>query len=509
MQAEWRELESAVKAAADVPLKTRFETEPGRLGRLAFDVAGLHIDLSKTHLDIPVVDAFETLAQAVDFRGERARLLHGQVVNATEGRAASHTAERGMGAPEHVRAADEARAAMRDVYDRIEGGAFGDVRHIIHIGIGGSFLGPALVIDALRKADMRYDVHIVSNIDGQALERALKQVDRTRTLLVTVSKSFSTLETMLNTESALAALGTDSKQRLIAVTAAPDRAAAFGVPRENILPFADTVGGRYSLWTGVGLAAVLALGWDSYDALLSGAAAMDRHFADAPLRENAPVMAAMMDLAYASVLGAETRAIFAYDERLALLPSFLQQLETESNGKLVDRDGKRLERGSAPVVWGGVGTDAQHAVFQLLHQGTHLIPAEFLAVREPGHRLGGAHHRHLLSNCIAQGAALMRGRSFEEAKAAGADDATAHAKTFPGDRPSATILLRRLDARTLGALLAFYEHRTFSFGALLEINSFDQMGVELGKDVARAIAEGDLGDLDPSSRDLLDRAGIL
>ncbi len=469
---------------------------------------GIYLDLSKTHLDAEVVEAFVRLADAMDFPGMRSRLLDGGVVNPTEARAATHSAERGMGSAADVAAAREARAAMKALYDRIEGGAFGDIRHIIHIGIGGSFLGPALVIDALAPLQPKYDVHIVSNIDGRALERALAKVDRTRTLVVTVSKSFTTLETMTNTESALSALGEDAKARLVAVTANPDKAAAFGVIPSNILPFAETVGGRYSLWTGVGLAAALALGWDQYEALLNGAAEMDRHFAEAEPDRNAPFLAAAMDLIYASVIGAETRAVFAYDERLALLPDFLQQLETESNGKRVTRDGERLSRGSSPVVWGGVGTDAQHAVFQMLHQGTHLIPTELLAVREAGHGLGGEHHRQLIANCIAQGAALMRGRTFAEAKAAGADDALAHAKTFPGDIPSATILLRQLDARTLGALIAFYEHRTFSFGALLGINSFDQMGVELGKDVARAIAGGDLGDIDPSSRELLSRAGL-
>ena len=401
---------------------------------------------------------------------------------------------------------------MRRLYDRIVGGKFGEVERVVHIGIGGSYLGPALLVDALAPHGGRFDVRIVSNIDGLALERAMAGADPHRTLVVTVSKSFTTLETMTNTNSALALLkraGVEEPgSRLIAVTAAPDKAAEFGVAAENVLPFAETVGGRYSLWTGVSLAAALAIGWDAYEALLEGAAEMDRHFAAAPLAKNAPVLAAMADLSYACLVGAETRAVFAYDERLRLLPDFLQQLETESNGKSVDRRGRALTRSSAPIVWGGAGTDAQHAVFQLLHQGTHLIPAEFIAVREPGHELDGKletdHHEQLLANCIAQGAALMRGRSFEEARENAPDDSVAHAKTFEGNRPSTTILLHRLDARTLGALLAFYEHRTFTFGALLGINSFDQMGVELGKDVARKIAEGDLGELDPSSRKLLE-----
>ncbi|MEO0499345.1 MAG: glucose-6-phosphate isomerase [Pseudomonadota bacterium] len=500
----WSAVDAAVRTARQTRLSARFDAAAtpaaadARLAALTFDIAGIHADFTKTHLDPPVVAAFADLARATGFAVRRKALFAGDIVNPTESRAATHSAERGIGAEGDVAATAEARAQMRAIHDRVTNGDFGDIRHIIHIGIGGSFLGPALVVDALSGGRPRYDTHILGNIDGVALSRALAAVDAARTLVIAVSKSFTTLETMTNVESALAALGDDARSRLVAVTAAPDKAAAFGVAPDNILPFAETVGGRYSLWTGVGLVAALALGWDEYQALLSGAAIMDAHFRDADFADNLPVIAALMDLTYASVVGAETRAVFAYDQRLALLPPFLQQLETESNGKRVTLAGDVLDRPSSPVVWGGVGTDAQHAVFQLLHQGTHLVPTEFLAVVEPGHDLAGDHHRQLIANCIAQGAALMRGRTEEEAGSA--------AKTFPGDVPSATLLLDRLDARTLGALIAFYEHRTFTFGSLLGINSFDQMGVELGKDVARAIAGGSLGDLDASSLDLLRRA---
>jgi glucose-6-phosphate isomerase len=234
---------------------------------------------------------------------------------------------------------------------------------------------------------------------------------------------------------------------------------------------------------------------------------MDRHFETAAADANMPVLAAMIDVLYACFLNAETRAVFAYDERLALLPPFLQQLEMESNGKGVDAAGRPLAHASAAITWGGTGTDAQHAVFQLLHQGTHLVPVEFVLVKEPGHGLGGEHHRQLLANAVAQGAALMRGKSFEEALAeSGGDEALAHARTFPGDRPSTSILLGRLDPQTLGALLAFYEHRTFAAGVMLGVNSFDQWGVELGKVMARAALGGEGMDFDPSSRALLARA---
>lgn len=500
----WAELERAVGEAAAEPLREKFSSETGRLERLSLDVAGLHFDLSKTHLDAGVIEAGSALAKAVDFSEWRAKLLGGETVNPTEGRAATHSAERGVGSDRDVAAAAEARAQMKSLYERIESGAFGTVDRVIHIGIGGSFLGPALVIDALPKDGPVPDVRIVSNIDGVSAARAMEGADPQRTLMIVVSKSFTTLETMTNAETVRDTLGLPT-DRVIAVTANPPRAREFGLPDENILGFAETVGGRYSLWTGVGLAAALAIGWDGFEELLDGAAQIDRHFRDAELAENAPFLSALSDLVYTSVLGAESRAVFAYDERLRLLPDFLQQLETESNGKQVDRTGQRLIHPSSPIVWGGVGTDAQHAVFQMLHQGTHVVPVEFLAVREPGHSLGGAHHQQLVANCVAQGAALLRGRTFEEALAETGDHDVAHAKTFDGNRPSSTVTMERLDAKTLGALIAYYEHRTFCFGALLQINSFDQMGVELGKQVATAIAAGDLGDLDPSSRDLLAR----
>ncbi len=316
---------------------------------------------------------------------------------------------------------------------------------------------------------------------------------------------------MTNAASALdwlAAAGiADPRARCIAVTAAPARAAAFGIAEPNILPFAETVGGRYSLWSAVGLPLALRCGWATFAALLAGAAAMDAHFRDTPLIANAPALAGALDVWAAHAQRVPTRAVFAYDQRLALLPAYLQQLEMESNGKRVTRDGAPLAGASAAVTWGGTGTDAQHAVFQLLHQGTQPIVSEFVAVIEPGDSLAPTHHRQLLGNCFAQGAALMAGRSFDAALAlSGGDAALAAAKTFPGNRPSATLLLGRLDAATLGALLAFYEHRTFTAATLLGINPFDQWGVELGKEMANRIESG--GSFDASTAALMARAGL-
>ncbi|MBX9815396.1 MAG: glucose-6-phosphate isomerase [Proteobacteria bacterium SG_bin5] len=488
----------AIAALDRATLQALFAADPDRLKRLTLDVAGIHFDWSKTHLTAAALATFEQLARERDLAGKREALFAGAPINATEDRAAEHSAERGEGAPEAVARAAQLHARMRALIDAIEADAFGPIRHVLHIGIGGSALGPQLLIDALGRDEPRYEVAVVSNVDALALEEAFRRFDPTATLLVIASKTFTTTETLLNADSALAWLSeggvADPYGRVVALTAAPERAVAWGVDDTRVLPFAESVGGRYSLWSSIGFPAALALGWEAFEALLDGAAEMDRHFRLAALHENAPALAAFADLYYAQARHAETRAVFAYDERLRLLPPYLQQLEMESNGKGVTIDGAPVDRPTAPITWGGVGTDAQHAVFQLLHQGTHLVPVEFVAVIEPGDTLAEAHHRQLLLNAFAQGAALMAGR-------ANPDDP---ARAYPGDRPSSTLLLDTLDPRTLGALIAFYEARTFVNAVLLGINPFDQFGVELGKEMAKAAGAG--GDFDPSTTDLIARA---
>jgi glucose-6-phosphate isomerase len=490
---------AAVERAEPAALADLFAAEPDRLQRLVVEEAGLRFDFSKTHLGEGLLAAFARLAEARDLAGRREALFAGEMVNPTEGRAAEHTAERGQGAPESVARARGLHQRMRALIDAIEADAFGPVRHILHIGIGGSALGPDFLIDALGTDSGRYEAAVVSNVDGVALERAIGRFDPHATLLVVASKTFTTLETMLNARSAIAWLSDggveDPYGQMIALTASPERAIEFGVDETRVLPFPASVGGRYSLWSSIGFPAALALGWDSFESLLEGAAAMDRHFRFAPPLRNAPVLAAFADRYYANVRGAETRAVFAYDERLRLLPAYLQQLEMESNGKSVGLDGAPAGRATAPVTWGGVGTDAQHAVFQLLHQGTHLVPVEFVASIEPGHHLDEEHHRQLLINCFAQGASLMAGKPSDDPH-----------RDYPGDRPSTTILLERVDPATLGALLAFYEHRTFANAVLLGINPFDQFGVELGKQIAGAIDGGDAPEFDPSTEALIARA---
>ncbi len=472
----------------------------GRNDKLVHSFAGIRFDWTKTHLDTAAIDAFTRLADAAGLDQARRAMFAGDAVNVSEGRAVEHTAERGEGNPASTALAKSFHDRMRTLIEAIDAGAFGDIAHILHIGIGGSALGPQLLVDALARDSGRYDVAIVSNVDGAAIKQAVCHFDPHKTLVAVASKTFTTAETLLNARSALAWLAKggvdDPLGRVIALTAQPDKALEWGIDETRILPFAQSVGGRYSLWSSIGFPAALALGWDGFSEMLNGAAQMDRHFRTEPWASNLPVLAAFVDLTYTQAMGCQTRAVFAYDERLRLLPSYLQQLEMESNGKRVGSDGSRLTRASAPVTWGGVGTDAQHAVFQLLHQGTHLIPVELLAVIEPGHDLDIEHHHALLGNCIAQGAALMAGRSNP-------DDL---ARDYPGNRPSTTLLLDRLDPRTLGALIAFYEHRTFANAVMLGINAFDQFGVELGKEMAQAI-EGDVDQtFDSATLALLDAA---
>ncbi len=483
-----------------IPLVDLFARDADRVPHLSKDASGIRFDWSKTHLNDEFAAAFARLAGAAGYVARRDALFAGEIVNLSEERPATHVAERGQGARDDNDFAAHCHARMRSLVDAIEAGAFGEIQSILHIGIGGSALGPDLIIDALGREANRYDVRVLANIDGEAFDEAVSGFDPATTLIVGVSKTFTTTETLTNIEAAIEWLregGVDDPHgRLIAVTAAPDAALAYGVDQTRILPFSEGVGGRYSLWSSVGISIALALGWAAFEELLEGAAEMDRHVKLTD--DNIALTAAFVDLLYAQIEGAETRAVFAYDERLRLLPDYLQQLEMESNGKSATADGHPLARKSAPITWGGVGTDAQHAVFQLLHQGTHLVPVEFIAVIEHEDSMDPRHHALLLGSCFAQGAALMAGRASDDA-----------ARSYSGNRPSVTILLDRLDARTLGALIAFYEHRTFANAVLIGINPFDQFGVELGKQMAKTLDDADARkSLDASTRALIEKAGL-
>ncbi|HEY9216889.1 MAG TPA: glucose-6-phosphate isomerase, partial [Phenylobacterium sp.] len=390
-------------------------------------------------------------------------------------------------------------------------------RAVVHIGIGGSDLGPRLVWEALRPLSSKIELRFAANVDPAELAFALDGLDPAETLVVVVSKTFTTQETLANAETARgwlrAALGAGADAHLIAVTAAPAKAEEFGVPERQVFGFWDWVGGRYSVWSAVGLSCAIGLGFEVFGEMLAGGAAMDAHFRQAPLERNAPVLLALSHLFNRNGLGRPLRAVIPYAHRLRLLPSWLQQLEMESNGKRVDARGRPVTRPTAASVFGEVGSTSQHAFFQLLHQGTDVIPLDIVAVRQA--REGDpAAQRKLLANAIAQAEALMVGRSEAEVREelegqglpADRIDELAPQRTFPGDRPSNFILIDELTPRALGALLALYEHKTFVEGVLWGINSFDQWGVELGKTLAGgalADLEGGAGAHDPSTAQLI------
>lgn len=493
---------AAIHSADPAPLLDLFAKDADRVKTLGLDLAGMHFDWSKTHLEPGLIAAFEELAKASDYVAKRDALFAGDIVNLAEHRPATHPAERGEGSAADNKLAAERHTRMRHLMDAIEGGAFGEIDAILHIGIGGSALGPELVIDALGRNSDRVEVRVLSNIDGEAFDMATWGLDPHTTLVVGVSKTFTTTETLTNLDAAVEWLTEhgveDPYGRLIGVTAAPDKAVEYGIDESRVLPFSEGVGGRYSFWSSVGFSIAMAIGWGAFEELLEGAAEMDRHVKLHNGLDNMALRAAFADLFYTQVRKGQSRALFAYDERLRLLPSYLQQLEMESNGKSVTQEGEPVTHPTAPVTWGGIGTDAQHAVFQLLHQGTTAIPVEFVTVIENEDSMDPRHHHLLLGNCFAQGAALMAGRKHDDL-----------ARSYPGNRPSATVLLERLDPHTLGALIAFYEHRTFANATMLGINPFDQFGVELGKEMAKKLDDAAARkSLDPSTQDLIKRAAL-
>lgn len=492
---------SRLKTVKTGTLTQLFADDDGRVADWTVRHNEILFDFSKTHLNDDIFAVLSEMASGAGLVAAQDALFGGAIVNPTEGRAAEHTAERGGGNPDAVAQARGMQIRMRGLIEAIDAGIMGDIKHVLHIGIGGSALGPRMLIDALGREDARYDVKILSNIDGAALTEAVAGFDPHKTLIAVASKTFTTTETLLNAQSALQWMAdagvADPAGRIIALTANPEKAMEWGVDESRILPFSETVGGRYSLWCSIGFPVALGLGWAAYEELLEGAAAMDRHFRTEEWQKNAPVLAAFADLYYTQVGNCQTRAVFAYDERLRLLPDYLQQLEMESNGKSASSDGTPVNYPTAPITWGGVGTDAQHAVFQLLHQGTHLIPVEFIASKTPGHDFDPAHHETLLANCFAQGAALMAGRSSDDT-----------ARNYPGNRPSTTLLVEDVTPSAIGALIAFYEHRTFANAILLGINPFDQFGVELGKEIAKSIGENGAHGFDASTMALIAEAGL-
>ena len=534
----WQDLARHAEQARRWRVDELFRADEARFSRFHLALDGLLLDYSRNLIDAQTLVLLLRLAGEAGLEDAVAGLFAGSEVNFTERRPALHPALRWRGpAPfpskERNVCGDvaAARERMGEWVEAVHEGRWlghggRPIRDVVNIGIGGSDLGPRMVVEALKPLGRPpVNVHFLANVDGTAVSRLLATLAPSTTLFIVNSKSFSTLETLTNAATAkrwLLAAGIPEdaamQRHFVAVSANRRAVAEFGLSEQNRLPIWDWVGGRYSLWSASGLAIPMAVGMPAYEALLEGAATMDEHFRSEPLARNMPVIMGLLGIWYSNFLGAQSYAIVPYDERLALLPAHLQQLDMESNGKRIDRAGEAVAWDTGPVVWGAVGTNGQHAFFQLLHQGTRLVPADLIGCVRPGHDLTD-HHNKLLANLLAQGRALMQGRDIERTRQKLEADGLerrealrlAPHETFPGSRPSNTLLLRSLDARALGMLIALYEHKVFVQSVLWGTNAFDQYGVELGKGMAKALlaevgAQGDgakEAEYDPSTTGLL------
>ncbi|KMW57509.1 Glucose-6-phosphate isomerase [Candidatus Rhodobacter oscarellae] len=474
--------------------------DPQRAGDFSVIAEGMLFDYSKTNIDADTRAALLELAEQMGLSARRDAMFGGATINETEGRAVLHTALRNLDGSVMVDGAD-IMPEVRDTLARMEGFALeirgSGITDVVNIGIGGSDLGPAMAYLALAPYADGPRCHFVSNVDGAHIHDVLGGLNPAKTLVIVASKTFTTIETMTNAETArawFAQAGEGADGHFAALSSNLEKTAAFGIPPERVFGFEDWVGGRYSMWGPIGLSLMIAIGPEDFRAFLAGGAAMDQHFRTAEGAANMPLMLALVGIWHNQICGYTTRAVLPYDQRLSRLAAYFQQLEMESNGKRVAMDGADLDEHSGPVVWGEPGTNGQHAFYQLIHQGTRVIPCEFMIARE-GHEPELAHqHRLLVANCLAQSEALLRGRSLEEAriKVAGQFegdelDRQARHKVFPGNRPSTTLVYAKLTPRMLGQIIGLYEHRVFVEGVILGINSFDQWGVELGKELAVAL----------------------
>ncbi|PSM16817.1 glucose-6-phosphate isomerase [Nitratireductor sp. StC3] len=534
---------AALRASREAPvpfdIAAAFRADPGRFEAFSLRLDDLLLDWSKTAVDHAIMGLLAELARAAGVEQRRAAMFAGAAINATEDRAVLHVALRAPRTASFRAGGEDVMAGVHDVLARMAAfcdavrqgtlaGASGrPFTDIVNIGIGGSDLGPAMATQALAPFHDGPRCHFVSNVDGAHIADTLKGLEPSTTLFVVASKTFTTVETMTNAATARdwieRALGREAVgAHFAAVSTALDKVAAFGIGADRVFGFWDWVGGRYSLWSAIGLPIMLAIGPTRFLEFLAGAHAMDEHFRAAPLLENMPVVLGLIGFWHRVVCRYPARAIIPYDQRLARLPAYLQQLDMESNGKSVLVDGGPAATATGPLVWGEPGTNGQHAFFQLLHQGTDVIPVEFIAAARGHEPALEAHHALLLANCLAQSEALMKGRTLEEARAQlrdrGLADAAVEAlaphRVFAGSRPSVTILHKSLDPYALGRLIALYEHRVFVEAQLFGINAFDQWGVELGKELATAllpVLRGARGadDKDASTAGLVDyvRAG--
>jgi len=509
----WKDLSQLAEGWKTRHLREVFDKDPQRAERYVADACGIQLDYSKHRVDADTLKALFALADQTGVAERRAAMFAGEKINNTENRAVLHVALRNRSnTPIKVDGAD-VMPEVNAVLDRMF--AFADklrcglwlgrtgkaITDVVNIGIGGSDLGPLMVCEALKpygQDDLR--MHFVSNVDGAQIQQVLKKVNAETTLFIIASKTFTTIETLTNAHSARAwflasgASEEDIAKHFVAVSTNGAAVSKFGISTDNMFGFWDWVGGRYSLWSAIGLPIILSIGPDNFRALLQGAHEMDQHFLTAPAEKNLPLLMGLIGVWYGNFLGSPSTVIAPYNQNLHRLPAYLQQLDMESNGKGVRREGEKVEYGTGPIIWGEPGINGQHAYFQLLHQGTHLIPLDFiLALDQPG--IDPKHHAILIASCFAQAAALMRGKTPDEVRAefakAGvaadkAEPLVPH-KTFSGNRPSSMLLLDKLDPKHLGALIALYEHKVFVQGAVWGINSYDQWGVELGKQLATGI----------------------
>jgi glucose-6-phosphate isomerase len=513
---EWNALRAHFERVRTDHLRDLFAADTRRAERFSLDAAGLHLDYSKNRITDETLGVLVALAGASGLRERIDAMFEGAPINLTEGRPVLHVALRAprdsvidVNGQDVVGDVHTVLAEMGDFASRVRSGAWTGytgrrIRSVVNIGIGGSDLGPAMACDALAYyADRDLEVRFLSNIDGSDFAETTQGLDPAETLFIVCSKSFTTQETLANAQSArawcLSALGNEDAvaRHFVAVSTNAEAVAAFGIDTANMFGFWDWVGGRYSYDSAVGLSLMIAIGPEHFHAMLSGFRAMDEHFRTAPFERNMPVVLGLLGIWYNNFFGAQSHAVLPYDYYLRRFPAYLQQLDMESNGKRVGLDGTVVEHQTGPIVWGAPGTNGQHAFFQLLHQGTKLVPCDFIGFTRSLNPVG-AHHDLLMANLFAQTEALAFGKTAEEVLAENVDPALAPHRTFPGNRPSNTILGERLTPAALGALVALYEHKVFTQGTVWGVNSFDQWGVQLGKTLARRIAPELASDADPA-----------
>lgn len=531
----WKKLTAHFASEQNVSLQDYFDNDPERVADLSIHWEDFIVDFSKNRISKTTLNLLEELANEVKLPEAIEAYFGGEKINATEGRAVLHTALRmpedaqsfadGLDVIPEVHAV---KAKMRDFSNRVISGKHlgytgKPITDVVNVGIGGSDLGPAMVTEALAFYKNHLHMHFVSNVEGDHVHEVIKTLNPETTLFVIVSKTFTTQETLSNATTLRKWFLTHApeeavSQHFVAVSTNLEKIHAFGIHPDNVFPMKNWVGGRFSLWSSVGLSIALAVGPDHFDALLDGAHQMDMHFQKTPFQQNIPVVAALISLWYNNFYGAESEAIIPYTQYLRNLPAYLQQGIMESNGKGVDRNGKKIEYQTGTIIWGGSGTNAQHAFFQHIHQGTKLIPADFIGFKKSLYAAED-HHQKLLANFLAQTEALMKGKTLEQAtqelihsgKSKEEIDALAPFKVFEGNKPTTSILIDQLSPRSLGKLIAMYEQKIFVQGVLWNIYSFDQWGVELGKQLATTILSDIKGTThhahDPSTQGLLNHLG--